>query len=126
MGYGAGMSSTKSISSAAAALGSVRSKAKTVAARQNGKLGGRPAQYEIEEVRWTESDACVAGGPTFRDIVGAPRRHAINGARTVSGWLTKRGSATRGLSLATIGDESYWGWFDLSNGDAYRIVPVAP
>ncbi len=36
------------ISSAAAALGSVKSEAKTAAARKNGKLGGRPSYYEIE------------------------------------------------------------------------------
>jgi hypothetical protein len=42
------MSSTKSISSAAAALGSVRSEAKTAAARQNGQLGGRPAQPKVD------------------------------------------------------------------------------
>ena len=36
------MTKTSSISSAAAALGSVRSPAKTAAARQNGQLGGRP------------------------------------------------------------------------------------
>lgn len=45
------MSSTHSISSAAAALGSVRSKAKTVAARQNGQLGGRPRErFELSFV----------------------------------------------------------------------------
>jgi hypothetical protein len=36
------MASIKSISSAAAALGRIKSKAKTEAARKNGRLGGRP------------------------------------------------------------------------------------
>ncbi len=40
------MTKTSSISSAAAALGSVRSPAKTAAARINGKLGGRPANID--------------------------------------------------------------------------------
>ena len=39
------MSSTKSTSKAAAALGSVRSSAKTAAARVNGQLGGRPRKF---------------------------------------------------------------------------------
>lgn len=43
------MSSTKSISKAAAALGSVRSAAKTEAARTNGQLGGRPRSSALEQ-----------------------------------------------------------------------------
>lgn len=58
------MSSTKSISKAAAALGSVRSAAKTEAARQNGQLGGRPVKYNGQE-KWTS-------GNELRWVVGTP------------------------------------------------------
>lgn len=52
MGYCPRMTSTKSTSKAAAALGSVRSAAKTEAARKNGQLGGRPrALYRVYAIR---------------------------------------------------------------------------
>jgi hypothetical protein len=46
------MTSIKSISKAAAALGRVSSPAKTSAARTNGQLGGRPVTYSGQEP-WT-------------------------------------------------------------------------
>jgi len=64
MGYGAGMSSTKSISSAAAALGSVSSPAKTAAARQNGQLGGRPSPYRRVRAQRTNASEVYAAPDT--------------------------------------------------------------
>lgn len=65
-------------SKAAAALGRVKSPAKTKAARQNGQLGGRPRKDEVL-ARWYETD--YAGQQT-RELVRTVRGAylvAING-----------------------------------------------
>lgn len=42
-------------SKAGAALGSVKSEAKTAAARENGKLGGRPSRIDLTDLHYVES-----------------------------------------------------------------------
>lgn len=51
--------------------GSVTSEAKTEAARENGKLGGRPSEYEYV-VHWTKYD----GREPIRDHAAYPTREA--------------------------------------------------
>ena len=88
------------ISSAAAALGRVRSEAKTAAARQNGQLGGRP-----------ESKFFVVAAPGDygdRDIVYSS--HAtLAAAKNAAGkgFVVRAGGLTKGKTWLRVYEETY-------------------
>lgn len=97
--------------------GKSTSEAKAKAVRKNGAKGGRPPEKEVEQIYWEE-----ANGGSYRVIKGTPARFPLLGARTIRGWLQKRGSSVTNITWEMVGEDLYLGWFSLPNGDAYRIV----
>ena len=104
------MNKTSSISSAAAALGSVRSPAKTAAARTNGRLGGRPPMsgkigtggYRAEIKR--ESDEAVERSGCKRWSVYLPTRSG-------RGDYTYHGFSRRAAAVAFVETQpDFAGW----------------